>query len=63
MSRSRRWLIRFAGFALVLAALLPFWVALRALDRREYVGAALAVLVGWLLAQAGIELLRPESAE
>jgi formate-dependent nitrite reductase membrane component NrfD len=58
-----RWLIRIAGFLLVLAALYPFWEALRALDRREYVAAALATLVGWLVTQAGVEFLRPESAE
>ncbi len=63
MSRSLRWLVRVGGFGLVLGALVPFWVALRALDRREYVGAALATVVGWLLTQAGVEFLRPESAE
>lgn len=58
-----RWLIRIAGFALVLAALYPFWHALAALDRREYVSAALSSVVGWLITQAGVEFLRPESAE
>ena len=58
-----RWLIRVAGFALVAGAMYPFWTALQALDRREYVHAALSILVGWLITQAGVEFLRPESAE
>jgi formate-dependent nitrite reductase membrane component NrfD len=63
MARPLRWLIRIAGFLLVLVSLYPYWEALRALDRREYVAAALAALIGWLVTQAGVEFLRPESAE
>ncbi len=63
MSGPMRWLIRMAGFALVLAALYPFWHALVALDRREYVSAGLSAVVGWLITQAGVEFIRPESAE
>jgi hypothetical protein len=58
-----RGLIRVAGFALVLGALYPFWRALRALDHRDYAAALLATLIGWLVTQAGVEFLRPESAE
>lgn len=63
MSGSFRWLIRIAGFALVFGALYPFWHSLVALDRREYVSAGLSAIVGWLVTQAGVEFLRPESAE
>ena len=55
--------IRIAGFALTLSAAYPFWQALRALDRREYVAAVLSSVVGWLVTEAGVEFLRPESAE
>jgi hypothetical protein len=58
-----RVLIRVAGFALTLAATYPFWQALRALDRREYVAALMSTVVGWLITEAGVEFLRPESAE
>jgi hypothetical protein len=58
-----RLLVRFSGFALVLGAVYPFWEALRALAHREYVAAGIATAVGWLLTQAGVEFVRPESAE
>ncbi|MBI5513882.1 MAG: hypothetical protein HY909_08950 [Deltaproteobacteria bacterium] len=58
-----RVLLRVLGLGLLLGALVPFWSALRALDQREYVSALLATFVGWFLVQAGVELLRPESAE
>ena len=63
MARSLRWLLRVGGFALVAGAAYPFLTALRMLDHRDYVGALLATLVGWLITQAGVEFLRPESAE
>lgn len=63
MMRNMRWLIRIAGLVIVLAALYPFWHALVALDRREYVSAGLSAMVGWLITQAGVEFLRPDSAE
>lgn len=63
MTGPLRWLIRLAGFVLVFAALYPYWQALQALDRREYVSALLATLVGWLVTQAGLEFLRPDGAE
>lgn len=54
---------RFIGLCLVLAALLPCWEALRALDRRDLVSALFAACVAWIVVQAGVELLRPGSAE
>lgn len=54
---------RALGIALMLAALYPYWECLRTLDRRDYVSAMLAGFVGWILTQAGIDLVRPESAE
>jgi hypothetical protein len=54
---------RLAGFVLLGGALYPFLQALRWLDRREYVAAVVATVVGWLVCQSGVELLRPESAE
>ncbi len=63
MSAMFRWLIRVMGFVLIVLALYPFWRALTALDRREYVSAGLSAVVGWLLLQAGVEFVRPESAE
>ena len=58
-----RWVLRVLGVALMLGALYPYWEALRALDRRDYVSSLLAGFVGWIITQAGIELVRPESAE
>ncbi len=54
---------RVAGLLLVLASMYPYWECLRTLDRRDYVSAMLAGFVGWFLTQAGVELVRPESAE
>jgi len=54
---------RLLGLALVLGSLYPYWECLRTLDRRDYVSAMLAGFVGWFLTQAGIELVRPETAE
>lgn len=54
---------RALGLALVIASLYPYWECLRTLDRRDYVSAMLAGFVGWFLTQAGIELVRPETAE
>ncbi len=56
-------LTRLVGLALVLASMYPYWECLRTLDRRDYVSAMLAGFIGWILTQAGIELVRPESAE
>jgi hypothetical protein len=56
-------LTRLLGLLLLVMSMYPFWECLRTLDRREYVSALLAVFVGWILCQAGIELVRPESAE
>ncbi len=47
----------------MLGAIAPFWEALRALDLRKFVSSFLAVAVGWFVLQAGVELVRPESAE
>lgn len=58
-----RTLGRLLGMLLLAAALWPCWESLRALDRRDYVSALLAAFVGWFMAQAGVELVRPESAE
>ena len=58
-----RYLLRFVGLGLVVLAAVPFWESLRALDRRDYVSSLLAGFVGWFIVQAGIELVRPESAE
>jgi hypothetical protein len=63
MASRMRWLIRVTGFFLVLGSLYPFWRALTALDRHDWVSAILATIVGWLTAQAGVDFLRPESAE
>ncbi len=51
------------GIALILASLYPYWECLRTLDRRDYVSAMLAGFIGWFITQAGIELVRPETAE
>ncbi len=61
--RMQRPIVRTVGLMLLVGSAWPFWEALRQLDRREFVAAAIAVLVGWLVTQAGIELVRPESAE
>jgi hypothetical protein len=61
-----RWVrtaLRVFGAALILGAMAPFWEALRSLDRREFVSSFLSVAVGWFVLQAGVELVRPESAE
>lgn len=58
-----RFLGRLVGLALLVAAMVPFHAALRALDQREFVSALLATWVGWFITQAGVELVRPESAE
>ncbi len=63
MQRLSRAILRGLGALLLLAGLYPFWEALRALDRREYVSAILAVCIGWFVLQAGVELVRPDSAE
>ena len=55
--------MRVFGAALILGAMAPFWEALRSLDRREFVSSFLSVAVGWFVLQAGVELVRPESAE
>jgi len=54
---------RWLGLALIVVSLYPYWECLRTLDRRDYVSAMLAAFVGWFLTQAGIELVRPETAE
>lgn len=54
---------RAIGIVLLLASLYPYWECLRTLDKRDYVSAMLAGFVGWFLTQAGIELVRPETAE
>ncbi len=62
----RRWsdgLVRATGFALVAIALVVFFRALAAVDRREFVAATLGCIVGWLTLGAGVEFIRPESAE
>lgn len=58
-----RWCVRGVGLALVVGALVPYWQALRALDQRDYVSALLAGFVGWFVSHAGLELVRPETAE
>ncbi|MDO9016849.1 MAG: hypothetical protein Q7V43_08070 [Myxococcales bacterium] len=58
-----RWCVRGVGLALVVVALVPYWQALRALDQRDYVSALLAGFVGWFVSHAGLELVRPETAE
>lgn len=58
-----RTLTRMFGLALMLGAMAPFWEALHALDRREFVSSFLSAAVGWFVLQAGVELVRPESAE
>lgn len=55
--------LRLLGLALLVVALYPYWECLRTLDRRDYVSAMLSGFVGWFLTQAGIELVRPETAE
>jgi uncharacterized membrane protein len=62
----RRWsdgLVRALGFVLVAVALAMFHRALAAVDRREFIAAILAAIVGWLTLGAGVEFVRPESAE
>lgn len=54
---------RALGLVLLVASLYPYWECLRTLDRRDYVSAMLAGFVGWFLTQAGVELVRPETAE
>jgi hypothetical protein len=54
---------RVLGIALLVASLYPYWECLRTLDRRDYVSAMLAGFIGWFLTQAGVELVRPETAE
>lgn len=56
-------MIRATGFFLVAIALVAFYRALASVDRREFVAAALAAIVGWLTLSAGVEFVRPESAE
>lgn len=58
-----RWALRGVGLALLLGALYPFWEALRALDRRDYISSLLAGFVGWFIIQGGVEIVRHESAE
>ena len=58
-----RWVVRVVGLALMVCALVPYWQALRSLDQRDYVSALLAGFVGWFVSHAGLELVRPESAE
>jgi len=62
----RRWsdgFVRATGFALVAISLVVFFRALAAVDRREFVAAILGTIVGWLTLGAGVEFVRPESAE
>jgi uncharacterized membrane protein len=62
----RRWsdgLVRALGFVLVAVSLAMFYRALVAVDRREFVACSLAAVVGWLTLGAGVEFIRPESAE
>lgn len=62
----RRWsdgLVRATGFVLVAVSLVVFYRALSAVDRREFVAALLGSIVGWLTLGAGVEFIRPESAE
>jgi hypothetical protein len=63
MASTFRWMLRVTGFVLVAGSLYPYWRALVSLDRREYVAAALSAAVGWLVTKAGVEFVRPESAE
>jgi hypothetical protein len=56
-------MIRAAGFALIAVSLAMFHRALGSLDRREILSCALATLIGWLTLSAGIEFVRPETAE
>ena len=62
-ARAFRWAVRFVGLAMIIAALVPYWQALRSLDQRDYVSAMLAGFSGWFVSHAGIELVRPESGE
>lgn len=55
--------MRATGFALVAVSLVVFYRALAAVDRREFVAAILGAIVGWLTLSAGVEFVRPESAE
>jgi hypothetical protein len=62
----RRWsdgLVRATGFVLVAVSLVVFYRSLAAVDRREFVAALLGSIVGWLTLSAGVEFIRPESAE
>ncbi|MDP3275860.1 MAG: hypothetical protein Q8Q09_11730 [Deltaproteobacteria bacterium] len=62
----RSWIdaaVRILGIVLVALAMTSFFRAMVAVDRREFVSGVLALLVGWLLLQAGIEFVRSESAE
>jgi hypothetical protein len=62
----QRWsdgLVRALGFALVAVALAMFHKSLAAVDRREFIAAMLAAIVGWLTLGAGVDFIRPESAE
>ncbi len=62
----RRWsdsIVRALGFVLVAVALAMFYKALASVDRREFVASILAGIVGWLTLGAGVEFIRPESAE
>ncbi len=63
MNRSLAGLIRFLGFALIAIALGIFFRALMSVDRREFLGGFLAIVVGWLCLSAGVEFLRPDTAE
>ena len=62
-ARVFRWGVRGVGLAMIVASLVPYWQALRSLDQRDYVSAMLAGFIGWFVSHAGIELVRPESAE
>jgi hypothetical protein len=63
MQRLSRVILRGLGAAMLVGGLYPFWEGLRALDRREFVSAILAVCIGWFVTQAGVELVRPDTAE
>jgi len=62
----RRWIdgiVRATGLALVAVSLAVFYRALAAVDRRDFIAALLGTIVGWLTLGAGVEFVRPESAE
>jgi hypothetical protein len=63
MTRSFNVLIRILGVGLVVVAVAVFFRALLSVDRREFVGSLLAIIVGWLCLSAGVEFLRRDSAE